>query len=95
MDYLVNIFLVIIIYQLFLFNKVKKDEERATREQLDRIEKRVTVKAKVTDPFRVANKKQTQSTSSKHIIIRKTPDQIRAENYEKIKNEGQTYGHIE
>ena len=49
-------------------------------------------KGAVTDPFQAANKSHTVGASSKHIIVRKTPDQIRAENFEKLKNGGQ-YGH--
>lgn len=44
----------------------------------------------VTDPFEVANRKQSIGSSS-HIILRKPADQIRNENYDKIK-EGKTYG---
>lgn len=48
----------------------------------------------VTDPFKVANSSHTPGASSDNIIKRKTPDQIRSENFEKIKK-GQTYGHID
>lgn len=50
------------------------------------------VKPGVTDPFKLANKTNTPGASSSHIIRRKSPDQIRAENYEKLKNGGE-YGH--
>ena len=92
MDYLLNILVIIIIGQLFTYNRAKKDQERQMLDLIKDTNERIKVKGKVTDPFKAANKRQTQKTSSKHIIIRKTPDQIRAENYEKIKNEGLTYG---
>lgn len=46
----------------------------------------------VTDPFAAANKFNTPGASSSHIVIRKTPDQIRNENFEKIKEDGAAYG---
>lgn len=49
-------------------------------------------KGKVTDPFEVANKFNTPGASSSHIVIRKTPDQIRNENFVKIKEGGAKYG---
>lgn len=52
----------------------------------------VSTKGGVTDPFATANKTNTPGASSKHIIVRKSPDQIRAENYEEIRKGGQ-YGH--
>lgn len=59
---------------------------------LDKIEE-VKPRGAVTDPFKAANKPAAISTSSKHIVIRKSPDQIRNENYEEIR-QGNTYGHI-
>lgn len=67
-------------YQQFTHNAVIKRIDQ-TRPQ-----------AGVTDPFKAANKSHVVGASSKHIIVRKTPDQIRAENYEEIKKGGQ-YGH--
>ncbi len=52
----------------------------------------VKKKGTVTDPFQVANKTHTVGASSRHIVIRKTPDQIRAENAEAIKNGTAGYG---
>ena len=46
----------------------------------------------VTDPFKAANKSNTLGASSRHIVIRKTPDQIRNENFEEIRK-GASYGH--
>lgn len=60
-------------------------------EKIDSIQSEVKKRGSVSDPFKVANSRRTQNTSSRHIIIRKSPDQIRSENYEKIK-EGQNYG---
>lgn len=59
--------------------------------KLDDIKSDVVKKGRVTDPFVAANKTNTIGASSSHIIIRKTPDQIRNENFEKIKK-GATYG---
>lgn len=44
--------------------------------------------AHVSDPFK---KPKEIYQSTKHIVVPKTPDEIRAENFEKIK-EGQEYG---
>lgn len=92
MDFLLNILVIIIIGQLFTYNRAKKDQDKYMLDLMKDTNNRIKVKGKVTDPFKAANSRQTQSTSSKHIIIRKTPDQIRAENYEKIKQDGLTYG---
>lgn len=91
-DFFLNILVIIIIGQLFTYNRAKRDHEKYMRDLAEDTNKRVKVKARVTDPFKVANSHQTQKSSSKHIIIRKTPDQIRSENYQKIKEEGMTYG---
>ena len=61
--------------------------------EIQDVKKNTSHKAGVTDPFKVANKTQTPGASSSHIIIRKSPDQIRAENFEKIKNGEGNYGH--
>ena len=95
MDYLLNILVIIIIGQLFTYNRAKKDQDKYLLDLMKDTNERIKVKGKVTDPFKAANSRRTQNTSSKHIIIRKTPDQIRAENYEKIKNEGMSYGNPE
>lgn len=60
-------------------------------EKLQSIEKDVKKRGFVTPPFEAANPDRTTRGSSSHIIQRKPPDQIRNENFEKIK-EGQTYG---
>jgi len=61
--------------------------------KLDTIQNKVEAprQGKVTKPFDVANKTHVRAASSSHIIIRKSPDQIRNENYEKIK-QGAQYG---
>lgn len=72
-------------------NRIDKHQ----RELLDKLLKRKpTQAATVTDPFKLANTHTTQKSSSDGIVIRKTPEQIRNENYKKIK-EGQKYGFIE
>lgn len=49
-------------------------------------------KGKVADPFETARKRGLEpTTASKHVIKPKSPDQIRAEHYEEIKN-GAKYG---
>ena len=59
---------------------------------LDELHKKLERKGSVTDPFATANKFNTPGASSSHIVIRKTPDQIRNENFEKIKEDGAAYG---
>lgn len=61
------------------------------REKLDTIEKDVKKRGFVTPPFEAANLDRSIRGSSSHIIQRKPPDQIRNENFEKIK-EGKMYG---
>ena len=61
------------------------------RDKLDTIEKDVKKRGFVTPPFEAANPDRSIRGSSSHIIQRKPPDQIRNENFEKIK-QGQTYG---
>lgn len=48
-------------------------------------------KGYVTDPF---EKPKEKFSSTSHVIQRKTPDQIRNENYSKIVKEGKFYGKI-
>ena len=91
-DIFLNILVIIIIGQLFTYNRARRDIDNQLLDLAKDTNKRVKVKGTVTDPFRAANSRQTQGSSSRHIVIRKTPDQIRAENYEKIKNEGMSYG---
>lgn len=66
--------------------------ERKVLEKIDGIQTEVVKKGAVTDPFKVANRTNTPGASSRHIIKPKSPDQIRNENYEAIK-QGATYGH--
>ena len=61
------------------------------RQKLDTVEKDVKKRGFVTPPFDAANPDRSTRGSSSHIIQRKSPDQIRNENFEKIK-QGQTYG---
>lgn len=65
--------------------------DAAMRQKLDAIEKDVKKRGFVTPPFDAANPDRSTRGSSSHIIQRKPPDQIRNENFEKIK-QGQTYG---
>ena len=66
--------------------------QRVTLEKIDSVQKEVNKKGYVTDPFKTANKTNTPGSSTRHIIKPKSPDQIRNENYEAIK-EGAKYGH--
>ena len=60
-------------------------------QKLEAIEKDVKKRGYVTPPFEAANPKRSVRSSSRNVIQRKSPDQIRNENFEKIK-EGQIYG---
>ena len=68
------------------------EHQRTMLEKIDFIKTEVNKKGAVTDPFKLANKHNTPGASSRHIIVPKSPDQIRNENYEEIKK-GATYGH--
>ncbi len=70
------------------------DRQNEVFGKLENIHADVRHKGTVTDPFKVANKTHTVAASSKHIIVRKSPDQIRNENYEEIKK-GANYGQAE
>lgn len=59
-----------------------------TRGLRDEIDEAKATPAKVTDPF---EKPKEIYQSTKHIIVPKTPDEIRNENYNKIR-EGAEYG---
>lgn len=67
---------------------------RSIEGKLKTVQSEVEKKGVVTDPFEAANKTHTPGASGSHIIIRKSPDQIRNENFEKIKNGGK-YGQAE
>lgn len=80
--------------QLWLIGHLLQEnttQAATVHEKLEAIEKDVKKRGFVTPPFEAANPDRTTRGSSSHIIQRKPPDQIRNENFEKIK-EGQTYG---
>lgn len=60
--------------------------------EITAVHSEVKKKGSVTPPIVAANKTHTPGASSSHIIIRKTPDQIRAENAEAIRAGAVTYG---
>ena len=63
---------------------------KAVERQFKAVESKVIPPAKVSDPFA---RKKTVTTSTKHIVVPKTPDQIRNENAKKIA-EGEDYGYL-
>lgn len=63
----------------------------AVQRQFKDLESRVNPPAHVSDPFK--GQKQVYS-STKHIVVPKTPDEIRNQNFEEIKK-GAEYGHID
>jgi hypothetical protein len=75
-----------------LLNMQEQSEElgKAVERQFKAVESKVIPPAKVSDPFA---RKKTVTTSTKHIVVPKTPDQIRNENAKKIA-EGEEYGYI-
>ena len=79
------------IWKLILIVNKNLMSQNTILSKLEKIEGDVAKRGRVTDPFEVANKTNTIGASSNHIIIRKTPDQIRNENFEKIK-QGANYG---
>lgn len=60
--------------------------------KLDEVQGEVKKKGSVTPPIVAANKTHTVGASGRHIVIRKTPDQIRAENAEAIRAGAASYG---
>ena len=83
---------IIIVGQLFTYRRAMRDSENEILKYTKDTNERIKVKGKVTDPFKAANRRHTQKSSSRHIIIRKSPDQIRNENYKQIIEEGEDYG---
>ncbi len=75
-----------------LLNMQEQSEElgKAVERQFKAVESKVIPPAKVSDPFA---RKKTITTSTKHIVVPKTPDQIRNENAKKIA-EGEDYGYL-
>lgn len=76
-----------------LLNMQEQSDElgKAVERQFKAVESKVIPPAKVSDPFA---RKKTVTTSTKHIVVPKTPDQIRNENAKKIA-EGEDYGYLE
>lgn len=62
----------------------------AVQQQFKDLESRANPPAHVSDPFK--GQKQVYS-STKHIVVPKTPDEIRNQNFEEIKK-GAEYGYI-
>lgn len=81
------------VWKLILIVNENLISQNTILSKLEKIEGDVSKKGSVTDPFTTANKFNTPGSSSNHIVIRKTPDQIRNENFEKIKEDGATYGY--
>ena len=83
-----------LLYQMWVLTQMmsKNLMSQNILDKVDDLQKLLERKGKVTDPFVAANKTHTVGASSQHIIIRKTPDQIRNENYQKIKEDGASYG---
>lgn len=75
-----------------LLNMQEQSDElgKAVERQFKAVESKVIPPAKVSDPFA---RKKTVTTSTKHIVVPKTPDQIRNENAKKIA-EGEDYGYL-
>ncbi|ATW62229.1 hypothetical protein CQ476_28 [TM7 phage DolZOral124_53_65] len=89
------IIILIMCVQYFMLQNcfdVLVEYQRITMDKLDTIKKEVKKSGGVTDPFEVANRSGTIGASSQHIIVPKSPDQIRNENFERIKN-GEQYGY--
>lgn len=79
------------IEHLLLDMQEQSDElGKAVERQFKAVESKVIPPAKVSDPFA---RKKTVTTSTKHIVVPKTPDQIRNENAKKIA-EGEDYGYL-
>lgn len=83
---------VVVQLRILIQNSEKNVVSQNIIASLDELHKKLERKGSVTDPFATANKFNTPGASSSHIVIRKTPDQIRNENFEKIKEDGAAYG---
>lgn len=79
-----TVFLVRLAYHIMM-------ETPSLDKKLSDIENQVKKRGFVTPPFEAANPDRSIRGTSPHIVQRKTPDQIRNENFKKIE-EGQTYG---
>lgn len=67
------------------------DLGNAVETQFKRLKDQAIPPAKVTDPF--SRRKQIFSSTS-HIVVPKTPTEIRNQNFERIKN-GESYGSVD
>ena len=83
---------VVVQLRILIQNSEKNVVSQNIIASLDELHKKLERKGSVTDPFATANKFNTPGASSSHIVSRKTPDQIRNENFEKIKEDGAAYG---
>lgn len=83
---------VVVQLRILIQNSEKNVMSQNIMTRLDELNDKLERKGSVTDPFAAANKFNTPGASSSHIVIRKTPDQIRNENFEKIKEDGAAYG---
>lgn len=63
----------------------------AVQHQFRQLEKQANPPAHVSDPFK---RPKEQYETTRHIVVPKTPDEIRNENFEEIKK-GAEYGHID
>lgn len=79
------------IERLIIEGIIRQDDlKEAVERQFKELESKANPPAKVSDPFA---RRKTITTSTPHIVVPKTPDQIRNENAKKIV-EGEEYGYI-
>ena len=94
------LFVIIVLLPRFEKKLAKRDQKiidelmklsMAVQHQFRQLEKQVNPPSHVSDPFK---RPKEQYESTKHIVVPKTPDEIRNENFEEIKK-GAEYGHID
>jgi hypothetical protein len=94
----VIILLLAILSELQVMNNKQSDTDKHLATlygEITAVHGEVKKRGHVTPPIVAANKTHTPGASSKHIIIRKSPDQIRAENAEEIRKGAASYGQPE
>ena len=83
---------ILILVVVILITRINERNQALYGEIFDRIDElEKDRQGFVTDPF---EKPKEQFSSTPHIIQRKTPDQIRNENFKKIVEEGKIYGSV-
>lgn len=68
------------------------EHQKTTIDKINTVQKEISKKSGVTDPFKAANRTNSVGSATNHIIPRNSPDHIRNQNAEDIKAGLGSYG---